>query len=227
MPWSRSLFQRRASADDDEQMIPGGQDAALAARNRSDDRATCETGVMLWPQASVLKSDRFSLEPLAAQHAVEMVTVLASPGLYRFTGGQPPAPDELRARYERQSRGESQDGSAGWLNWIIRPLSGGPATGYVQVTLTREKGDLVADIAWLVAEAGQGCGVATETAGAVVAWLPSIGTRRVQALIHPDHTASARVAQRLGLAQTPTLVDGERLWQAALPLTDSGVNVIR
>lgn len=176
---------------------------------------TCDNSVMLWPRADALESDRLSLEPLAARHASEMVAALAPRSLYRFTGGEPPTLNELRARYERQSRGDSEDGSAVWLNWIIRPVGGGPAIGFVQATLAREEDDIVADIAWLVTVSEQGRGVAAEAASAVVAWLPSIGTRNIKAFIHPDNTASARVAQRIGLVPTNTLVDGEVLWEAA------------
>ena len=177
---------------------------------------------MLWAQADALESDRFSLEPLSVGHAGEMVAALAPQDLYLFTGGEPPALHELQARYERQARGESEDGSAGWLNWIIRPAGGGPAIGFIQATLVREKNGLVANLAWLVTASEQGRGVAVEAASAVVAWLPSIGTRGIKAFIHPDHTASARVAQRIGLVPTATLVDGEILWEAATPRTSDG-----
>lgn len=177
-------------------------------------RSTCDAQVMSWPRADALRTDRLSLEPLAVRHAREMVTALAPRDLYRFTGGEPPTSDELEARYRRQTRGQSQDGRAGWLNWIIRPAGGGPAIGFVQATLTRRGVELVADLAWLVTVSEQGRGLAGEATSAVAAWLPSIGVRRLQAYVHPDHAVSARVAERLGLAPTSTLVDGEMLWEA-------------
>ena len=167
-----------------------------------------------WPRADALRTDRLSLEPLAVRHASEMTRALAPLVLYRFTGGEPPTYDELEARYRRQARGRSDDGRAGWLNWIIRPIGGGPAIGFVQATLTRRGVELVADLAWLVTVSEQGRGLAREAGSAVMAWLPSIGVGRLQAHVHPDHTASARVAERLGLAPTTTLVDGEVLWEA-------------
>jgi len=69
--------------------------------------AICEARVMSWPQADPLDSDRLALEPLAVDHAAEMLTALAPPELYRFAGGEPPTLDELGARYRRQSRGQS------------------------------------------------------------------------------------------------------------------------
>ena len=152
--------------------------------------------------------------PLGVEHASEMLTALAPPDLYRFTGGEPPTLEELEERYRRQVGGQSEDGSAGWLNWIIRPAEGRQAIGFVQATLARDGAELVADLAWLVTASEQGRGLAGEAASAVVAWLTSMGVERLQAYVHPGHTASARVAQRLGLAPTSTLVDGEILWEA-------------
>jgi RimJ/RimL family protein N-acetyltransferase len=101
------------------------------------------------------------------------------------------------------------------MNWIIRPVSGGPAIGFVQATLARESVGTVAELAWLVTPTEQGRGLAGEAASVVARWLTSIGVGRLHACIHPDHTASKRVAQRLGLAPTSTFVDGEVLWEAS------------
>jgi len=49
-----------------------------------------------------------------------------------------------------------------------------------------------------------------------VTWLTSLGVGRLQADVHPDHEASARVARRLGLVPTSTVVDDEILWEAVV-----------
>jgi len=190
---------------------PGRADAV---RHSIGVRSTCRARDMSWPRAVALRTDRLSLEPLAVEHASEMVAALASPTLYRYTGGHPPALDELEARYRRQVRGGPEDGRAGWSNWIVRPAVGGPAIGFVQATLTREGSDLVAELAWLITPSGQGRGLAGEAASAVASWLTSSGATRLRAHVHPEHEASARIAQRLGLAPTSTLVDGEIRWEA-------------
>ncbi|WP_250897172.1 GNAT family N-acetyltransferase [Curtobacterium flaccumfaciens] len=179
--------------------------------------AICKAQDMSRPQADPLQSDRLALEPLAVDDASEMLTALAPPELYRFTGGEPPTLDELGARYGRQSQGQSEDGSAGWLNWIVRFACGGPAIGFVQATLERKEDGLVADLAWLVTPEEQGRGIAVEAAATVATWLRSIDVRHIRAFIHPDLTASMHVARRTGLAPTSALVDGETLWEAFLP----------
>src|SRR6185312_6185200 len=48
---------------------------------------------------SPIEADRVVLTPLRVEDADEMVAVLASPTLYRFTAGEPPPLDALRRRY--------------------------------------------------------------------------------------------------------------------------------
>ncbi len=160
-----------------------------------------------------IETERLVLEPLEPGHAEEMVAVLADPELYRHTGGQPPSVAELRRRYELQARGRSGDGSALWLNWIMREQSTGAAVGFVQATVG--VASRTADVAWLVGIAFQGRGYAREAAGAMVGRLREDGVARVTAHIHPDNAASEGVARSLGLAPTTTVVDGEVRWERA------------
>ncbi|TYC96315.1 GNAT family N-acetyltransferase [Arthrobacter echini] len=174
---------------------------------------------MPWLRATPLHTVRLNLEPLEVRHAAEMAAVLSSPELYIFTGGEPPTEDLLDSRYRRQTIGHSPEGDAKWLNWIIYSRSTRTAVGYVQATLTVEGGALVADTAWLVTASAQHRGIATEAAGAMLAWLRAQGVISIRALIHPDHHASAHVAQRLGYVPTTITVDGESLWE--LPETST------
>ncbi|WP_061963974.1 GNAT family N-acetyltransferase [Demequina aurantiaca] len=170
---------------------------------------------MTWPRAIELETERFSLEPLAVHHAVEMTTVLAPLSLYEYTGGEPPTVDSLRERYGRQSAGHSPADDAGWLNWIVRTTDTRGAIGYVQATLTHEEDELVADLAWLITPDAQRTGAASEAAAAMVTWLNTQEVRRLRAFIRPNHRASSRVAENLGLRPTEAMHDGERVWEAS------------
>jgi hypothetical protein len=44
-----------------------------------------------------VRTARLALEPLRAEHATEMVAVLADPRIYEFIGDAPPSEDELRS----------------------------------------------------------------------------------------------------------------------------------
>lgn len=167
---------------------------------------------MRWPAATRLTTARLDLEPVTVSHADEMAAVLASPTLYDFTGGAAPSVDRLRTRYAAQARGESPDGSAGWLTWILRDRSTRRAVGFAQATLTAVDDATMADLAWVVAPDAQGQGIASEAAIGVVAWLRRRDVGAFAAWIHPDHAASAAVAARLGLAPSADVLDGEVRW---------------
>jgi len=160
----------------------------------------------------VTSDSRLILEPLRPEHAAEMVAVLSDPALYEFTGGEPPTLDELRARYERQAVGHSPDGSAEWLNWIVRTTDDGQAVGFVQATVVGGN----ADLAWLIGTTWQGRAYATEAAREMLAVLAQRGIGHFTAHIRADHQASARVAANLGLSPTDKVEDGEVVWRLLL-----------
>ena len=135
-----------------------------------------------------------------------MVSVLSDPSLYEFTGGTPPTLEELTDRYARQAVGHSPDGTEQWLNWVV--LLDSTPVGYVQATVVGDS----AEIAWVISPSVQGRGLATEAAREMVELLTAAGVRRLVAHVHPDHAASARVAERLGLRRTDVVEDGEVRW---------------
>ncbi|WP_285036256.1 GNAT family N-acetyltransferase [Plantibacter sp. ME-Dv--P-095] len=173
------------------------------------------------PEIESLTSDRLTLEPLSVDHAAAMVDVLADPALYTFTGGEPPSLDTLTTRYRSQLRGPADDSEA-WLNWMVRRHDTDTLIGFVQATVRAEgeggvdKGTL-AEIAWVIDPAHQRLGFAAEATDAMVTWLHAHGVAWFAASIHPEHTASQRVAQRQGLRPTSTVEDGEVRWESSVP----------
>jgi RimJ/RimL family protein N-acetyltransferase len=185
---------------------------AVAARLRGDVgrcRARAREGVGLpVPAAEVLASDRLRLTPLRVDDATEMLPVLAEPLLYRFTGGSAPSLEELERCYILQCTDSPEPGVA-WRNWIVRLSEDGQAVGFVQATVTDE----VAALAWVVGLRWQRQGIATEATTAVCRWLATVGIERLEAHIHPEHRASARIAQAVGLSPTGEVdADGEEIW---------------
>lgn len=159
---------------------------------------------------------RIELEPLRAEHADEMVSVLADPELYRFTGGEPSSRADLTRRYQSQVAG-SGDPKELWLNWIIRRCDTGEPVGFVQADVEDE----IAELAWVVGVKHQRQGIAVEAARAMVAELEHSGVKQFTAHIHMDHRGSQGVAAALGMTRTGELDDdGEEIWgQAARNLT--------
>ena len=151
-------------------------------------------------RAIPLRSERLTLEPVAAAHADELAPLLDDPDLHAFTGGAPLSRDALRERYARLAGAEDR------LNWVVR--AGADAVGYVQATV---QGD-AAEVAWVIGAAHQRRGYAREAAAALVAWLRTQGVWRIAAHIRPDHAASIAVARHLGLEPGATRADGEIRW---------------
>lgn len=182
----------------------------------------CQPGGVVRP-ISAVGTPRLLLVPLTVDAAAEMHAVLAHPETYVFTGGEPPSVVELHQRYTVQVSGGPPDGSAVWLNWVVRLRATGTAIGYVQATVRGVDAEPVAELAWVIGTAHQGRGFATEAAQAMVGWLREEGVGTVTALIHPAHAASAVVARRCGLAVTEEVVDGEVRWAGR----EDGVPVVR
>ncbi|MFE9562456.1 GNAT family N-acetyltransferase [Streptomyces sp. NPDC006487] len=156
-----------------------------------------------------IRTGRLTLLPLEVAHAEEMAAVLGDPELHGFIGGEPLSEPELRTRYERLVAG-SPDPAVTWCNWVVRLDAEDCLTGTVQATVTGE----AAEIAWVIGTPWQRRGIAVEAARAVVGWLGTqAGVRTVIAHVHPDHTASAAVAERVGLAATDRVEDGEIRWE--------------
>ena len=119
--------------------------------------------------------------------------------MFEFTGGSVPTRADLQDRLEKQT-GPTPEGTT-WLNWVVR--AGDEVVGVTQATV-KEHG-AVAEVAWEIGVPWQGHGYASEAAGAVVDWLTAEGVPDIRAHIHPDHTASARVARAAGLEPTDEL----------------------
>ncbi len=161
------------------------------------------------PPTAHISTERLALEPLRIFHAAEMVRVLGDKDLYSFTGGEPPTFDQLTRRYTMQYAGSRHD-TEQWHNWIARERATNRAIGFVQATVEATG----ADVAWTIGAPWQGKGYATEAAQAMNGWLRSHAVLSVQAWIHPDHIASQKVAQALGLSLTDQVdEDGEQCWR--------------
>ncbi|WP_103535049.1 GNAT family N-acetyltransferase [Streptomyces sp. SM11] len=157
---------------------------------------------------------RLDALPLDPAYAEEMAVVLADPALYVFTGGGPPDPAALRARYERQCDGSPDPGEL-WWNWVLRVGEDGSLAGYVQATVRGPR----AEISWVIGTPWQGRGYASEAAKGLAAHLASAGSvRELVAHIHPDHAASKAVAAAAGLRPTGEWEDGEMRWAGNAPV---------
>jgi RimJ/RimL family protein N-acetyltransferase len=156
-----------------------------------------------------IRTHRLTLTPISRQDAKMLYPVLSDPALYLFTGGEPPASESALAEIlQRREARRSPAGDEVWLNWVARDTVLSAAVGYVQATISSASSRL----AWVIGSAWQRRGYASEMARAVVEWLEERGGPNIEALVHPDHVASRRVAVRAGLQPTGEQRNGEQLW---------------
>ena len=161
---------------------------------------------------TIIETAGLVLTPLQVADAPAMADILGDRDLYRYTGGEPPTIEQLENRYRAQIAGSPRSGEV-WHNWIVRIAGSRVAVGFVQATITGDD----ADVAWVIGVAWQGRGIASEAAAAMCQWLRDGGVGRITAHIHPDHVASAAVAEACGLSATKVIDDdGEVVWATVL-----------
>ena len=144
-----------------------------------------------------------SLEPLRIDHAPAMLAGLSDPAAYAFLPDDPPESlAALQARYRRQAVGRSPDGSALWLNWVIRRQSDGALLGTTQATVT---GDL-ATVAYHVFpphwRQGIGRAALAATLGLVFDFA---GVTLARALVDTRNHASRALLASLGFTAARTI----------------------
>jgi RimJ/RimL family protein N-acetyltransferase len=142
----------------------------------------------------ILKTKRLELVPLRPEHAHGLWDVYADPEVARYVGG-----DSLTAASARDQ--------ASWFAqvWAER--------GYGQsAVICRQTGQMIGriglsfwpewdeiELGYVLCRESQGKGLAQEGAQAWIEWAnANLAVDHLIAVIHPDNTASARLAQRLG-----------------------------
>lgn len=157
---------------------------------------------------------RIKIVPVKRAHAAEMFPILTDRELYSFTGGDAPLDREDVDRWFAALESRlSPDGSERWLTWIVQLIECSTSIGYVQATVKNGE----ADIAWLIGVEWQGQGYATEAVRSLGHWLSENHINSITARIHPDHTASQRLARHLNMRNTGLFREGEEIWCSQNP----------
>ena len=138
-------------------------------------------------------------------HAEELFPVVADPVLYRFLDEEPPASvSALRDKLRRSDSRRSPDGTAHWLNWIVRDASGRLA-GHVQATVAVDLAATDApavNVAYVIGREFNGRGIAFVAVGRMIEHVrEAFGARRFVIVSERDNAASVRLAGRLGFVE--------------------------
>jgi len=158
-----------------------------------------------------LQTQRLRLRAHTPRDFSACVALWADPFVTRFIGGRPFAREEVWARLLRYA------GSWQWLGfgyWAVDEIASGQfigELGFAQnerefnppVTLLDRAGLPVPEAGWVLAPQFHGKGYATEAVRAALAWGDShVAASRAFCIIHPDHSASIRVAQKCGFVES-------------------------
>lgn len=142
-----------------------------------------------------LETARLILREWQATDADAYAVLTADPEVMRYTGGVMDPEQSWRSMALHAGHWTLR----GYGNWVAERASDGEFLG--RVGLWNPEGWLGLEIGWTLARNAWGNGYATEAARAAMYWAwTALNTPRLISVIHPDNTASARVAERLGMA---------------------------
>jgi RimJ/RimL family protein N-acetyltransferase len=107
--------------------------------------------------------------------------------------------------------------ACGFGFWLLESLRTSVFAGYCGIRPLELEGAAEIEIGWHTTKSSWNQGIATEAATAVrdLAFGP-LGVSRLVAVIHPDHWASRRVAEKIGMAVERTTVLEEDNYPAAI-----------
>ena len=149
--------------------------------------------------SAILETPRLRLRRLAASDLPDLVELDLDPDVMRYVGSpagvKTPAETEARARTRIR---ESEEGTLEPLGlWRIEARADSAFLGVGALLRMPEGADV--EVAYRLARAAWGRGLATEAAGALVAHgLHTLGLPRLVAVTYPENHASQRVLDKLG-----------------------------
>jgi RimJ/RimL family protein N-acetyltransferase len=146
-----------------------------------------------------LETPRLRLRPLAATDLPDLIRLDSDPEVMRYVGSPPgvktPAETEARARARILETERGLHAPLGF--WRVEARS--DSTFYGVGALIRMPDGEEVEVAYRLARAAWGRGIATEAAGALVAHgLRTLGLPRLVAVTYPENRASQRVLDKLG-----------------------------
>ena len=147
-----------------------------------------------------MQSKNLHFEPLTANHADKLFSILTTPSVLAFIAPdeKPPTLEELRAEYAARSRGPVVlvTPTERWFNMAIRlKMIPSPVIGRLEATQYGDWGE----VAYLLGEAWWGKGLAFE---AMLWWHDYLAAVAPEtkwwATVHPSNQRSIRLLKRLG-----------------------------
>ncbi|MCS0498105.1 GNAT family N-acetyltransferase [Protaetiibacter mangrovi] len=161
------------------------------------------------PAELLLETERLVLRPIEDGDVVSMAVYRGDPEVCRYLPFPPQSPDDIRARIGHIFGSTTLAGERGGVAVaVVRRDDGALIGDLVLFHLDPAHGS--AEIGWVISPAASGHGYATEAVRALLdAAFGVFGLRRVVARIDAENTASARLAERVGMRLEAHLVENE------------------
>ena len=149
---------------------------------------------------TVIETTRLSLRPFEAGDAGAHAALYADPEVTRFLPGGPFPADEIPARSVRSLARFAEHWKAyEWGVWAVVDKASGTVVG--QCGLNHLPDGSEVELLYALARSTWGRGLATEAGRAALEHgFGSVGLERIVAVTRPEHRASRRVMERLGMA---------------------------
>src|SRR5690606_31715448 len=142
-----------------------------------------------------LETERLILRPLVPEDAEGLFRIVSDPDNVRFLGTISASVEQVRSYIESHIAANAPHG-LGFCAAVQR--STGDVIGRAGLFLSNIDGKDEVELAYLFDNAHWGRGYATEAALAIVDYGDRIGAGRMIAIVHPQNTASIRVAEKSG-----------------------------
>jgi RimJ/RimL family protein N-acetyltransferase len=156
-----------------------------------------------------IRTARLELRPLLPGDRDALLAYRSDPGTCRFLPFEPQTAEDVDRYLTTRAVSRSIGAPDSSLSLGVALAGGGPLVGDVIAFLHDPSDDRV-EIGWVFAPEHRGHGYATEAASALLALaFEEVRAHRVIARMDPANTASARVAERIGMRREALLIEDE------------------
>jgi ribosomal-protein-alanine N-acetyltransferase len=153
----------------------------------------------------ILETPRLVLRPFSPEVAADHARLYADPEVTRFLGAGPGPPDEVPER----SRRVGEAFTAHWAHhrfgvWAVLDRADGAFIGQCGLRYVPDEWRIApepeVEVLYALARSRWGAGLAREAAAAAIHYgFETAGLARIIAVTHPQHAASRRVLEAIGL----------------------------
>jgi RimJ/RimL family protein N-acetyltransferase len=166
-----------------------------------------------------METERLLLRPFQADDFDALFAIHSRPDVARYLYWEPRTDKEVRAVLEKKINGRTLGSEGDSLSFAVVLKATGGVVGDVSLSWLNVQ-HATGEIGFAFHPDHQGCGYATEAAGAVLRFaFEELKLRRVIGRLEARNTASARVLEKLGMRREAHLIENEYVkgeWQSEL-----------